>query len=360
MKIAVYAIALNEAAFAERFSRACAEADLVIVGDTGSTDGTQDVLRANGAIVHDIRISPWRFDDARNAALALVPHDVDVCIALDLDEVPAPGWRKRLEEGWTPGTNRGSFTSVYSHLPDGSPGVTFLQDRLHSRHGFRWRYPCHEGLYTDRIVQQQVTIADLIVDHWPDPDKSRSSYLALLETGLAEDPQAARMAYYLARELSYAGRHEEALAQFEHYLAMPNATFTAERASALVKMGECAAALGRDPSSFFYRALAEAPNSREPWLGLGEHYYRQKEWAKCYGAVMFGLAVTAPDPGFPSDPRYWGSLGNDLAAIAAWELGDKTHAIVHAQLAFELAPWDERLKANVEFMVANAGVDLAV
>ena len=40
--------------------------------DTGSTDETVALARENGAVVHDICITPWRFDLARNAALALV------------------------------------------------------------------------------------------------------------------------------------------------------------------------------------------------------------------------------------------------------------------------------------------------
>jgi glycosyltransferase involved in cell wall biosynthesis len=40
VKIAVYAIALNEAAHAERSAESAADADYRIVAETGSTDGT--------------------------------------------------------------------------------------------------------------------------------------------------------------------------------------------------------------------------------------------------------------------------------------------------------------------------------
>jgi glycosyltransferase involved in cell wall biosynthesis len=106
MKIAVYAIAKNESQFVERFCEAAKDADLIFVADTGSTDDTVDKLLSMGATVQIIHISPWRFDDARNTALALLPDDIDVCMSLDLDEVLQPGWREEIERVWTPGTNR--------------------------------------------------------------------------------------------------------------------------------------------------------------------------------------------------------------------------------------------------------------
>ena len=350
MKIAVYAIALNEADFAVRFMEACADADCVVVADTGSTDGTPDLLRQHGAIVHDVRITPWRFDDARNAALALVPDDVDVCVAMDLDEMLAPGWREVLERGWAPGTTRARYTLVYSHQPDGSPGITFLNERIHARRGFRWRHACHEALYSDRTADQFVTLADLRVDHWPDMAKSRSSYLELLKVAAAEEPHSPRMAHYLAREYSFAGLHEEAISEYERYLGFTQNPFIPERVASFVKMATCAIALGRDPVPFYFRALAEAHHAREPWLGLAEHYYREAAWPECYAAALRGLAVVAPSSGYPTDPHYWGALGDDLAALAAWNLGLRDAALRHAQRAAQLAPWDERLHANVRFM----------
>ena len=353
MKIAVYAIALNEVGFVARFMEACAEADCVIVADTGSTDGTPGLLEQYGAIVHAIRIMPWRFDDARNAALALVPDDVDICVSLDLDEVPAPGWRAILERGWAPGTTQARYTLNYSHQPDGSPGITFLNNRIHARRGFRWRHACHERLYADRVVDQVVTLADLRVDHRPDKAKSRSSYLELLQTAVAEEPHSPRMAHCLAREYYFAGRYEEAIAEYERYLGFTESPLIGERASSLMKMAACAAALGRDPIPIYFRAIAEAPSAREPWLGLAEHYYRAAAWPECHAAALKGLAITEAEPDYPADPYFWGSLGDDLAAISSWYLGLREEAHRHARRAVQISPWDERLHANVRFIEAE-------
>ena len=68
MKIIIYAICKNEAQFAERFMASCAGADGVYVLDTGSTDGTPELLRALGAAVYEQTITPWRFDAMNRSA----------------------------------------------------------------------------------------------------------------------------------------------------------------------------------------------------------------------------------------------------------------------------------------------------
>ena len=95
MKIYIYAIAKNEEKFAKRFMDSVKDADKVIVCDTGSTDNTINILKENGAEVHEIQVSPFRFDLARNMAL-LQCQDADVVIALDLDEVMCEGWREHI------------------------------------------------------------------------------------------------------------------------------------------------------------------------------------------------------------------------------------------------------------------------
>jgi glycosyltransferase involved in cell wall biosynthesis len=69
VKVAVYTIALNEAAHAERWADSAADADYRIVADTGSTDDTVERLSRVGVTVHKIAVKPWRFDVARNTAM---------------------------------------------------------------------------------------------------------------------------------------------------------------------------------------------------------------------------------------------------------------------------------------------------
>jgi hypothetical protein len=126
--------------------------------------------------VYSIKIDPWRFDHARNAALALVPEDAKVCIALDLDEVLEPGWRETIESLWTPGTGR------IRYKQDWGGGHIFYAEKIHARTHYEWRYPIHEYIIPvspEKIVRYD----DILIRHQPDTEKSRGQYLPLLETG---------------------------------------------------------------------------------------------------------------------------------------------------------------------------------
>jgi glycosyltransferase involved in cell wall biosynthesis len=138
MKIAVYAISKNESEFVKRFCESAKDADLILIADTGSTDGTAALAKECGATVYDICISPWRFDKARDAALALVPRDIDVCISLDLDEVLEAGWREEIKRVWVEDTTRMRYKF------DWSMGIVFFSEKIHARHGYHWHHPCHE------------------------------------------------------------------------------------------------------------------------------------------------------------------------------------------------------------------------
>jgi tetratricopeptide (TPR) repeat protein len=348
MKVCVYAIALNEAQFARRFAASCREADVVLVADTGSTDDTVAALRAEGVIVESISVRPWRFDDARNAALALVPADVDVCISIDMDEVFRPGWRQALEAKWTDGVNQGYFTYIVSHRPDGSPDEVFLNDRIHSRHGFRWRYPCHEGIFADRVAVRSVIIEDLCIEHFPDVSKSRSQYLPLLEQAVRETPWEPRMAFCLGREYLHVRRYEEAKAELERAIGLEAPMSPGQRNLSIRQIGRCLDCLDRPDEALdaYRRAVAEGPDMRGAWLELAQALHERKAWTECYDTILHVLAM----PDGPSDyghDSYLGIVAEDVASIAAWTLGHRQEALDYARRAAAAAPFDGRIAGNL-------------
>jgi glycosyltransferase involved in cell wall biosynthesis len=130
MKVAIYTIALNERQFVDTWFEAAKDADYLMIADTGSTDGTVERARELGIHVVDVRVSPWRFDDARNAALAALPIDIDMCISLDMDEVITPNWRAPLEAAWERGVTRPRYKHIWSWNEDGTPGLEFSYDHI--------------------------------------------------------------------------------------------------------------------------------------------------------------------------------------------------------------------------------------
>ena len=228
MKIAVYSICKDEEANIDGWAASCYDADYAVVCDTGSTDKTFEKFHNHVDYLWKITVDPWRFDTAHNVALALVPADADICIPLHLDERLTPGWRERIEEAyvanWTQEDGFRRFPNCIWYPYQFDEKTTFLQNRIHGRKGFIWRYPTHEGVYPyfgthivhatvkgdePMIVQQQ----DLTAAHRTGRDD-----LTKLKFGLEENPGDSRMMFYLARQYMLEKRFNEAVPLFQNYL----------------------------------------------------------------------------------------------------------------------------------------------
>lgn len=350
LKIAVYAISKNEEQFVERFCASAKDADLIVVADTGSTDGTDAKARECGAVVHDICISPWRFDIARNTALSLIPRDIDICISLDLDEVLEPGWREEIERIWAEDTTR------LRYMFDWGCGIKFRYEKIHARHGYRWHHPCHEYPVPDPRIKEVWAETDmLLVSHHPDPTKSRGQYMELLEMSVKEDPRCPRNAFYHARELTFHSRWTDAITALKAYLNMPEATWPNERCYAMRLLGKAYAETGQpwEAEKWLHMACGEAPNTREPWCELAMLMYRSARWEECYAFSMRALKITDRALVYTCDPAVWGFWPHDLAAISAWHLGLIKTAIEQGEKAVELAPDDLRLRDNLEWFTGK-------
>lgn len=346
LKIAVYSISKDESLHVERYCTAAKDADLIFVADTGSTDNTVELLKAHGAQVGHISIVPWRFDDARNASLAMLPTDVDVCLCMDLDEVLQPGWREEIERVWVPGTTRMQYKF------DWGVGIVFYYQKTHARQGYRWHHPCHEYPVPDRIPESWVYSEKLMIIHKPDPTKSRSQYLDLLRVSIEEDPLCPRNAFYYARELSFVGQWANAIAECKRYLALPRATWANERCYAMRVIGRAYQELGdmEQALAWFRRATSEAPSTREPWAELANCGYLTGRWAESLGAGLTCLAILNREDVYTVDPEVWGPKPHDLVSIAAWNLNLYDLAKKHALAAVNLAPNDLRLQKNLELI----------
>lgn len=355
LRICVYAISRNEEKFVDRFCEAAKDADCILVADTGSTDDTVKWLRSKALVeplkfrVHSITVKPWRFDLARNAALALIPNDVDVCVSLDLDEELQPGWREEIERVWKP-----DDTTRLRYKFDWGVGIVFYYEKIHARWGYRWHHPCHEYPVPYGITESWAQTDKLLVIHKPDPTKSRGQYLPLLKMSIEEDPLDPRNAFYYARELSFNRQWDASIAECHRYLALPRADWPNERCYAYRTMGRCYTEKGDliNAERAFLQAAMEAPDTREPWFELSALMYRRERWEQCLAFGLRCLSIVNRELVYTVDPHVWGAQPHDYVAIAAYHLGIKKLAVEHAQLAVDKAPTEMRYRSNLAFCQA--------
>ena len=345
-KIAIYTIALNEAHHVERWAQSAADADYLVVADTGSTDDTVERLTAAGVQVHQIVVRPWRFDDARNASLALAPSDAEICIALDMDEFMFPGWRAKLEAAWKPGTTRLFYNYARGLNEDGSPAVVFLQGKIHSRWGYRWKRIVHEDLQRTEPDERSLDTDAVLMGEVQDLAKDRSRYLPLMEQAHQEDPHDAQLCFWLARELMYAGKKERSAEKYLSCLNIPDWTSRDERAEAMRYLARVQPEMGLE---WLQKSIADAGHRRELWLDLAEFYHSKLDWLNLFWACANGIERTRRTGTYLDEPQAWGFRIHDLAALACSHLGLIDQAIRHGTVALELSPEDKRLANNLAY-----------
>lgn len=344
MKIAVVTIAKNEEQFVDRWYDSCKEADYIFVLDTGSTDGTVEKLFKANIHYAIASVNPWRFDDARNAALAVLPDDIDYVINLDMDEILMPGWRQALE-AVPEEVTRPRYKYTWSWTKDGKPGLQYNGDKIHKRHGYRWKHPVHEVIVPDRIEEVQGWV-NLEIHHHPDNSKSRSQYLPLLELAVQEDPTDDRNTYYLAREYFFNSMRDKAAETFKTHLSLPKAVWTPERAASMRYLAKCELNLSEE---WLQKAIKEAPGRREPLVELGLYYYEKQDWPRCMEYAFAAVSISEKPLDYLCEEFAWGSIPWDLCALAAYHLGSKEEAVLYGTKALELDPDNERLARNLEF-----------
>lgn len=358
MKVCVYAICKNESKFVDRWMDSMSEADGVYVLDTGSKDGTVELLRRRGAEVKAQVVEPWRFDTARNLSMDMLPDDADICVCTDLDEIFHPGWRALMEAAWKPGTTRAAYRYTWNFNPDGSEGYVFWTEKAHSRRGYRWTHPVHEVLsWTGEGSEgEKVYVEGVQLDHHADNSKSRSQYLPLLEMSVLEDPEDDRNMHYLGREYYFHSMWNEAIITLKRHLTLPKSTWADERCASMRYISRCYAELGERGESlrWLYRAVAEAPHLREPYLELAERLYEDENWDGVVFLCREALKISVRPRTYICEAESWGSLPWDLLSLGLFYTGRFREAAESARMAARLSPSDERISHNLALMEKSA------
>ena len=231
LSVAVYGICKDEERFIERCLLSAKDADVIVFGDTGSKDGTLKILKRLEKTLPQLKIvklnaKPFRFDDARNAVLAHVPADIDVCVSLDADEILSPDWRTSLENAYDPKVTRYNhkFKTVWNWEGAGDNVTDHWHERIHTRKDYYWRSPVHEFLRKtsegEQIVDWIHSPFDFMIQ-MPDMSKDRSVYLEPMKIAIEENPDQWKIFWFLQEELRKQGKIDEANAIYGRMKLIP-------------------------------------------------------------------------------------------------------------------------------------------
>ena len=347
-KVIVYAISKNEEKFVDRWVNLMSEADEIYVLDTGSTDNTVDKLKNRNVNVITKIINPWRFDKARNLSLDIVPKDVDICVCTDLDEVFETGWRKKLENIWQKDTTRLMYNYNWSLDENNIPLVNFYISKIHSRNNYTWTHPVHEVLTYTGNNEKVITTDEITVNHYPDNNKSRESYLPLLELSVKENPTDDRNMHYLGREYMYYHKWNECIDTLIKHLNLPSATWKDERCASMRFIARSYTALNRfdEARMWLDKAIKEAPHLRDPLIEKALLEYNQNNWEEVIINCEKALKIDYKYKSYINEQFSWDNTVYDLLSIAYYYTNEYHKSLENINKAIEMNPNDERLIDN--------------
>ena len=351
-KVCVYAISKNEEKFVDRWYESVKEADEIYVLDTGSTDKTVEKLKSHNVNVLVIEIIPWRFDVARNESLKLLPRDTDICVCVDLDEVFRKGWREELERFWTEDTTQATYNYNWAFDKYNNPTVSFYYEKMHTL-DYEWYHPVHEILrYIGKDKEKKTLIESIILDHYPDRTKSRSSYLPLLELSVKEDPEDDRNMHYLGREYMYYGNWQKCIDTLEKYLTLDKATWKDERSASMRFISRSYKALNNNIQAKIWleRAINETPYLREPYVEYGILEYNLNNYENAIIYLEKALEIKDKYKSYINETFCWDATIYDILGVCYDRVGKLKEALYYTVIANKKDPDDERIKNNIKII----------
>lgn len=289
--------------------------DQWVIVDTGSTDGTQDLIRGLlGDLPGELHERPWRsFGHNRTEAIELARGKSDYLMFMDADNI------FRSPDSW----HWPELTADAYQLLHHSGGIEYMQcilvaDRL------RWRYV---GVLHEYVMSDPPSHTERLFGAWIDRRhegaRSRDPEVftkdaALLESAMVGEPDNRRYAFYLAQSYRDARVPEKARAAYLRRAQMGG--WNEEVWYSLYQAALLDETLNRDPATIvhgYLLAYQHRQQRAEPLYQLARFHRERGQNALAYLFAKQAAAIPRPpDELFIDDAIYrWRSL-DELGSVA--------------------------------------------
>jgi hypothetical protein len=334
--------------------------DRWVILDTGSTDGTREVIRrALAGVPGALHEEPFvDFSTSRNRALDLAGHAgeaTEFVIWLDADDELVNGAALR---GFLEGERGRIEADREAYYVRVEMGVCFDSPRvLRSAAGWRFRGEVHEILTHPGRPPPAHRVPGVRILHQPGEvsvERSRRRWVrdaAVLGACVARDPGDARSAFYLAQTYLWLERYADAEAAFQRRIALGGwAEEIYESKAALARLAAARGSPWPDVQARWLDAHAFAPHRAEPLHAIALHYDALGQHALTFLFARRGYELPLPlrDSLFVDEEVYTWKLA-DLVGSSAYWLGEHAVGEAAARRAVQHRPADERLATNLRF-----------
>ena len=106
---------------------------------------------------------------------------------------------------------------------------------------------------------------------------------------------------------------------------------------------------------WYYRAIAEAPHMRDPYVECAQMAYALHHWPAAFYMTQEALKIKQKSPTYVNMGYAWDYTPDDLCSIACYWLGMYESALLHARAALSFSPDDKRLQNNLKIVEEMVG-----
>lgn len=321
--------------------------------DTGSTDGTQDLIRGELAgIPGRLYEEPFvDFATSRNRALDL--HGLSTVFSIMPNGDVLQGGDALVH--FLEGVRSKQWGSYRVRI---SPGHYYHPLVMRTGGGWRYKWRTHECA-TGPSAGPQIPGVVVVRDRGSRTDAEwRARWtrdLELLHRDRSEDPSDPRPYFYLGQTHECLGQHAEALAFFERRAELGG--YFDEVFEAKLRIGKMKACLGKpwgEIQQAFLDAFAHDPRRAEPLHAIAEHWHSKDQHALTRIFARAAAELPKPPTDLFLDEEIYTWRAADLAAISSFYAGFKDEGRRFADRAVMHRPDDERLRANRAFYAQSA------
>jgi len=278
--------------------------DQWVIVDTGSTDGTQALIKKTlKGIPGTLYERPWvDFEHNRQEALMMAKGRGNYILLIDADEYlefAAPCDTAQLDKDLYQGFVRERLTCSYRPL--------LIKDTV----AWTWKGRVHERIigppnYTQAVMPQVVNVS-ITADgrRSQNPHKYLEDAL-VLEQMVQEDPQDVCYWYFLGQSYAHAGEYEKAITAFEQ---------CAQRAKHPEVIWFCHYVCIRlrdqgqeDPALMieaYSKNFMERPIRLEPLYCAMQHAFRNQDYILAYAMAKFALTLPLPLQDVNTHIEHW-------------------------------------------------------
>ena len=267
--------------------------DSWIIVDTGSNDGTQDIIKKHlKDIPGKLYERPWKnFGANRSEAFELAKGKADYILFMDADDwlEPVPNFQFPL------------LTTDVCHLWRGPKGFTYIKPQL-AKASLPWKWVgvTHEYLdcgqqYTAQTLDQLRYITGDDGASRADLKKKYKRNVQILKTALKEEPNNERYVFYIAESYYDAGLKGQSLEWYQKRIAMGG--WHEEVFWSMLRIGHISRDLGLPlncVAECYLRAHNFRPHRPEAIYFLAEEYNRVGQYELAYKYLKQQLSIPKP------------------------------------------------------------------